>query len=102
MNLKENPCSGVSLSSGSQPTTQSSSYEMAHRAMGTHIGAAVVCAIIGLFVFPEVFDSVAIVLEAHAWKRQQGNAGLCVVILGIACMLIGFYFTAFLIIDLFP
>jgi hypothetical protein len=71
-------------------------------ATGTHIGMAIVCAIVGLFIFPEIFDSVAIILGAYAWKRQQGNVGLYVVILGIACMLIGVYFTAFMIFDLFP
>jgi len=55
-----------------------------------------------LLIFPEIFDSVAIILGAYAWKRQQGNVGLYVVILGIACMLVGLYFTAFAIIDLFP
>jgi hypothetical protein len=75
---------------------------MTSRATGTHVGLAIICAVVGLFVFPEIFDSVAIVLGAYAWKRQQGNSGLYVVILGIACMLIGLYFTAFVLIDLFP
>jgi hypothetical protein len=81
---------------------QSSSYPNASRATGTHVGIAIVCSIVGLLIFPEIFDSVAIILGAYAWKRQQGNTGLYVMILGIACMIIGFYFTAFLIIDLFP
>jgi hypothetical protein len=102
MNLKEHLWSKVSLSSDSQPTPQSSSYPTTPRATGTHIGIAVICAIVGLIIFPEIFDSVAIILGAYAWKRQQGNVGLYVVILGIACMLIGIYFTAFAIIDLFP
>jgi hypothetical protein len=67
-----------------------------------HIGLAIVCAIVGLLFFPEIFDSAAIILGAYAWKRQQGDTGLYVMILGIACMLIGMYFTAFLIADLFP
>jgi hypothetical protein len=70
--------------------------------MGTHVGTAIICAIVGLFIFPEIFDSVAIILGAYACKRQQGNVGLYVVILGLASMLIGMYFTAFLILDLFP
>lgn len=102
MNLEEHLCSKVSLSGESPPTTPSSSYPMTLRASGTHIGIAIVCAVVGLFIFPEIFDSVTIILGAYAWKRQQGNAGLYVVILGIACMLIGVYFTAFMIIDLFP
>jgi hypothetical protein len=102
MNLVEHLCSKVSLSNESPPTAPSSSYPMTSRATGTHIGLAIVCAIVGLFIFPEIFDSVAIILGAYAWKRQQGNVGLYVLILGIACMLIGFYLTAILIIDLFP
>ena len=102
MNLEEHLCSKVSLSSEPPPTTPSSSHSMTPPATGTHVGIAIVCAIIGLFIFPEIFDSVAIILGAYAWKRQQGNVGLYVVILGIACMLIGVYFTALMIWDLFP
>jgi hypothetical protein len=69
--------------------------------MSAHTSLAILCAIIGLVVFPEIFDSLAIVLGAYAWKRQQGNVGLYIVILGIACLLIGMYFTAFIIGDLF-
>jgi hypothetical protein len=72
------------------------------RTASTHTSIAVICAITGLFLFPEIFDSIAIILGAYAWKKQEGNAGLYVVILGIACMLIGLYFTSIAIIDLFP
>jgi hypothetical protein len=75
---------------------------MTPRATGTHIGIAILCAVVGLVIFPEIFDSLAIILGAYAWKRQQGNAGFYVVILGIASMLIGMYFTAFIILNLFP
>jgi hypothetical protein len=102
MSLEEHLCSKVSLSSESPPTTPSSSQPMTPRTTGTHIGIAIFCAIVGLLIFPEIFDSVAIILGAYAWKRQQGNVGFYVVILGIACMLIGMYFTAFIILDLFP
>jgi hypothetical protein len=101
MNLKEHSCSEVSLSSESSPTTSPSPYSMTPRGPGTHISLAAICAIFGLFVFPEIFDSVAIVLGAYAWKKQQGNTGLYVVILGLICMLVGMYFTAFVIGDLF-
>lgn len=102
MNLKKHLSSKVSLSSDSPPATPAPSYPEMLQAPRTHIGIAVISAILGLFIFPEIFDSVAIILGAYAWKRQQGNVGLYVVILGIACMLIGVYFTAYLIIDLFP
>lgn len=101
-NLERLRWSRAALSSDSPSTTQSSSYPMMPRATGTHIGIAIICAIVGLFIFPEIFDSAAIILGAYAWKRQQGNIGLYVVILGIACMLIGIYLTAFIILDLFP
>ena len=102
MNLKKHLYSKLSLSSDSPPTTQSSSYPSTPPATSTHTRIAIICAVIGLLIFPEIFDSVAIILGAYAWKRQQGNVGLYVVILGIACMLVGLYFTAFAIIDLFP
>ncbi len=94
--------SKVSLGSESPSTSPSSPYSMAPRTAGTHIGIAIVSAIVGLFIFPEIFDSAAIILGAYAWKKQQGNIGLYVVILGIVCMLIGLYLTAFIIGDLFP
>jgi hypothetical protein len=56
-----------------------------------------------LFIFPEIFDSVAIILGTYAYKRQPGNAGLYVVVAGILCMLVGLYLTAYIILgDLFP
>jgi hypothetical protein len=102
MNLEEHLSSRVSLSSESPSTTPPSPYPMIPRTTGTHIGIAIISAIVGLFIFPEIFDSAAIILGAYAWKRQEGNMGLYVVILGIACMLIGLYLTAFIIGDLFP
>ncbi len=91
----------LKLSSEPPSTTQPPSYPTM-RTPGVHVGTAIILAILGLFIFPEIFDSIAIILGAYAWKRQQGNQGLYVIILGIACMLIGLYFTAFAIIDLFP
>ncbi len=102
MNLHERLFSKVSLSSESPPTSAPSPYSTMPRGIGIHVGIALVSAFIGLFIFPEVFDSVAIILGAYAWKRQQGNLGLYIVILGIACLLIGLYLTASIVIgDLF-
>jgi hypothetical protein len=94
--------SGVSPSSGPPSPAQSPLRLLKPPAGRTHVGIAIVSAVVGLFLFPEIFDSAAIILGAYAWKRQQGNTGLYVVILGIACMLIGLYFTAYALINLFP
>lgn len=70
---------------------------------GTYANLGALCAIVGLFVLPEILCSAAIILGAYAWKREQGNRGLYIVILGIVCMLVGLYFTAlFLLGDLLP
>jgi hypothetical protein len=54
----------------------------------------VLSAIFGLFVLPEVFDSAAIILGAYVWRKEQGNRGIGIVILGIICMLVALYLTA--------
>ena len=62
-------------------------------------------AIVALFVLPEIFGSAAIVLGAYSWKTDTTTSkrGLFVIILGIICMLLGMYFFSyFLLIDLFP
>lgn len=55
----------------------------------------VISALISLFIVPEIFGPVAIVLGAYTWKREEGNRGLYVLIFGIVCMLVGIYFTSF-------
>lgn len=102
MGLIEYLWNKVSLSSGSAPSEGSSSLPMGPRTVTRHMGLAVACAFIGLFIFPEIFDSVAIILGAYAWKKQEGNTGLYIMIFAIACMLIGIYFTAFILYDLVP
>lgn len=62
-----------------------------------------ISAVLSLFIFPEIFGSAAIVLGAHTWRREHGNRGIIIVILGIICMLIGIYFTAYpALVDLIP
>ncbi len=62
-----------------------------------------VSAVLSLFVLPEVFGTVAIVLGAYVWRREAGNRGLTMLILGIVFMLTGIYFTsAFALIDVVP
>jgi hypothetical protein len=62
-----------------------------------------ISAVLSLFIVPEVFGSAAILLGAYVWRKEQGNRGLSIVILGIAFMLIGLVFTAyFALVDLIP
>lgn len=55
-----------------------------------------VCAALGLFIFPKILGSAAIILGAYTWRRRQGNLGIIIVIVGILCMIIGIEVTAFL------
>jgi uncharacterized membrane protein HdeD (DUF308 family) len=55
----------------------------------------IISAILGLLIFPEIVDSVAIILGAYAWRKEQGNRGLYIIILGIICMLVGIYLIAY-------
>ncbi len=86
--------------SGETPstTTQPAPYQLKPPSTNAHIGIAVLCAIVGLVIFPEIFDTIAIILGAYAWKKQEKNTGLYVVILGIASIWISLYFTALILI----
>ena len=55
----------------------------------------VVCAAVGLFIFPEILDSIAIIVGAYIWRLEgrEGNRGVGIVILGIVCMQVGLVFT---------
>jgi hypothetical protein len=53
-----------------------------------------ISAVLSLFIIPEIFGSVAIVLGAYTWRREQGNRGIIIVILGIMCMVVGIEVTA--------
>jgi hypothetical protein len=53
-----------------------------------------ISAVLSLFIVPEVFGSATIVLGAYTWRREQGNLGLIVLILGIICMIVGIEVTA--------
>jgi hypothetical protein len=71
--------------------------------VGPHATLGAISAVLALFVVPEIFGSIAIILGAYTWKKEQGNRGLYVLILGIICMLVGLYFTAYFILgDLLP
>jgi hypothetical protein len=60
-------------------------------------------AVLSLFMIPEIFGSAAIILGAYTWRKEKGNLGIFIVILGIIFMIVGIEFTAYLIlIDLLP
>jgi hypothetical protein len=64
-----------------------------------------ICAIASLFIFPEIFGSMTIILGGYAWKLEPSNSnhGRNIMILGIICMLMGLYFTSFFALyDLIP
>ena len=81
-----------SMSPQSTPTYQPTRY-MA----GRYSTYGLISAILSLFIVPEIFGSVAIILGAYAWKNERNgsNIGLYIVILGIICMLVGIYFTSY-------
>ena len=102
MSLKEYLQDRLSQSSGSAPPGQFPQLPMGPRSVTRSMGMAVACAFIGLFIFPEILASAGIILGAYSWKKQEGNSGLYIMIFAIACLLIGMYFTAFVLADLVP
>ncbi len=74
------------------PTTYPPSSDVVRR-YGNY---GLLCAVLSLFILPEIFGSAAIILGAYAWKKDVSgsNRGLYVVILGIICMLVGIYLTS--------
>jgi ketosteroid isomerase-like protein len=98
-----------SISGGTSETVQSTpppstpSYPPARNMTRKFTILAFISAVLSLFIAPEVFGPVAIIFGAYAWRKEQGNSGFTVLILGITCMLVGLYFTAiFALIDILP
>ncbi len=83
---------GEILSETTQPLPQS--YPPTRSATRTYAVLGAVSAIISLFILPEIFGSAAVILGAYTWRKQQGNFGLYVLILGIIFMIIGIEVTA--------
>jgi hypothetical protein len=57
-----------------------------------------ISAFLSLLIVPEIFGSAAILLGAYTWRKEREgsrNLGLIILILGIICMLVGLYFTAY-------
>jgi hypothetical protein len=59
------------------------------------VNLGIISAVLSLFIVPEIFGATAIILGAYTWRKEQGNRGLYVIILGVICMIIGIYFTSF-------
>jgi DNA-directed RNA polymerase subunit RPC12/RpoP len=72
-------------------------YQTGHMA-GAYTIYGYIIAFLGLFIFPEILCSVAILMGAYTFRSEPSgsNRGLLIIILGIVCMLIGIYYTAYL------
>jgi len=89
----------MSLSSMPESPQPSMSYgQTMKRSAGLlYVNVGFICAIVGIFIFPEILCSAAIILGGYAWKldcNEQRNRGLAVIIIGIVAMLVGLYYLA--------
>ena len=55
-----------------------------------------ISAFLALLVLPEAFGSVAVVLGAYIWRKERGSRGLIIILLALAFMVVGIYFTSFI------
>jgi len=71
-------------------------YSPAEGMMKSYVTYGIISAVISLFIIPEIFGSISIILGAYIWKNDQNksNKGLHILILGIVCMFIGVYYTS--------
>jgi 4-amino-4-deoxy-L-arabinose transferase-like glycosyltransferase len=103
--MRERELRRLEIARKSQSTSPPSapSYPPARDMTRTHATLGYISALLSLFIVPEVFGPVAIILGAYTWKREQGNRGITILILGIIFMLVGLYFTAYFTLgDLLP
>ena len=88
----------ISLNSVPDSQSNTSSYLPQKRSSSLYFNIGVLSGILSLFVIPEIFGAVAIILGAYTWRLEAGenrNRGLVLVIFGIVAMLVGIYYTAF-------
>ena len=65
------------------------------------MGLAIICAMVSLFILPEIFASATILIGAQTWKDSPDRTtGRNLVIVGIICMIIGLEISAIRVIDL--
>jgi membrane-bound ClpP family serine protease len=74
------------------PTSQSPPSGSSTR---TYSILGIVSAILSLLVLAEVFGTAAIILGAYIWRKEPGNRGIMILILGIVCMIVGIEVTAY-------
>ena len=96
-----------SVSGSPQPPANPPTDSIAQkRSAALYFNIGILCAIISLFVLPEIFGSAAIILGAYAWRMERDenrNRGLLLIILGIVAMLVGIYYTSYLgLYDILP
>ena len=68
------------------------------RSTTLYFAVGAVCALVGLFIFPEIFGSAAIILGAYTWKLESGqnsSRGLMLIIVAIILMFVGVYYTSY-------
>jgi len=75
-------------SSSPSPRTYQAASPRSYAALG------IVSAFLSLFIVPEIFGPVAVILGAMIWKREEGNKGLYIIIAGLVCLVIGIEITA--------
>jgi membrane-bound ClpP family serine protease len=88
----------VILNSVPESSSNASPYMPQKRSSSLYFNIGALSGIISLFVLPEIFGSVAIILGAYTWRlegSENRNRGLALIIFGIVAMLVGIYYTAF-------
>jgi len=85
-------CGAALQSQRSMPLSSDTPTREMKRSYATY---GIITALLGLFILPELLCSIAIILGAYTWKMEEGNRGVYVLVLGIICMIIGIYLTAF-------
>jgi ketosteroid isomerase-like protein len=90
---QQQPIASPSPQSTSSPSTPS--YPPTRDRTRTYAIVGFISAVLGLFMLPEIFGSVAIVLGSYTWRRERGNLGIILVIVGIICMIVGIELTTF-------
>lgn len=61
---------------------------------GIHAAIGIASAFLALFIVPEIFGSIAVIMGGMVWKREEGNRGLAIIVAGLVCMMIGIYITS--------
>ena len=106
LDLSKNTTSTIERTAGGESNTTQMSQPFPPAAQAKsrmYVTLGIVCAILSLIIVPEIFGALAIVFGAYAWKKEEGNRGLYVVIIGIIFMIVGIYFTSlFELGDLLP